>query len=72
MNKSWKSAILPIQSSIKDVAQNLELSGMKIVLVLDESSSFLGTVSDGDLRRGLINGLDFTTSISKIMNKDSM
>jgi dTDP-glucose pyrophosphorylase len=72
MSKSWKSAILPIQSSIKDVAQNLELSGMKIVLVLDESSSFLGTVSDGDLRRGLINGLDFTTSISKIMNKDSI
>jgi dTDP-glucose pyrophosphorylase len=72
MNKSWKSAILPIQSSLKDVAQNLELSALKIVIVLDESGDFLGTVSDGDLRRGLINGLDFTSSISKIVNRKSI
>jgi dTDP-glucose pyrophosphorylase len=72
MNKSWESAILPIQSSIKDVAQNLELSALKIVIVLDESGDFLGTVSDGDLRRGLINGLDFTSSISKIVNRKSI
>ena len=72
MNKSWESAILPIHSSIKDVVQSLELSALKIVIVLDESGGFLGTVTDGDLRRGLINGLDFKNSISKIVNRKSI
>ena len=31
---------------------------------------FLGSLTDGDLRRGLINGIDLTATVDKVMFKD--
>lgn len=46
----------------------LEKSSVKIILVVDQNLSFLGTVTDGDIRRGLINNFNIDEEIAKIVH----
>jgi dTDP-glucose pyrophosphorylase len=65
----WKKAILPPSSTIQDAATNLESSSMQIVLVVGKNDELIGTVSDGDIRRGLLQKKlinDPITSITQI------
>ena len=38
--------------------ESLDLSGLQIAIVTDDDERLLGTVTDGDIRRGLLRGLD--------------
>ena len=67
-NKSWLDAILPINSTIKQAIKNLDYSAVKIILVVDDSGWLKGTLSDGDIRRGLLKGLDLESPIISIIN----
>ena len=64
----WCQAILPLNSSVRQVIKNLDQVQIKIVLVVDEASQLIGTVSDGDMRRGLLKGLGLESNISSIVN----
>jgi dTDP-glucose pyrophosphorylase len=48
----------------------LNHTGLKIVLVSNEDKELLGTVTDGDIRRGLINGLTLNTNVKEILNSN--
>ena len=50
----WKNSLLTSTSTIQDAAKNLELFSLQIVLVIGEKGDLVGTVSDGDIRRGLL------------------
>ncbi len=41
-----------------------------VVLVIDENEIVLGTITDGDIRRALVKGIDIDSSILDIMNKN--
>ena len=43
--------------------------GTRILFVEDKDGKVCGSISDGDCRRGLINGKNITSSVSEIMNK---
>ena len=68
----WTQAILPIDSKIRDAAEVLNRSSLKIVIVTDQFGAFLGTISDGDIRRGLLKGLDLTNSIESIVHSEAL
>lgn len=42
----------------------------QIALVADASGKLLGTVTDGDIRRGLLRGLGVETAVTEVMNKN--
>ena len=44
-------------ASIKDVIETIERAVAKVALVVDGNGRLLGTVTDGDVRRGLLRGL---------------
>lgn len=50
----------------------LEVSTSKIVLVADESRRLLGTVTDGDVRRGILRGIALDQPVSEVMNRKPM
>ena len=57
--------ILPSSSSVKDALVRLnELASDAIVFVVKEDNILLGSLTDGDLRRGFISGLDFDTPLT--------
>lgn len=68
----WKKALLPIGSTLRQAIQNLDESTLQIVLVVSEDGTLLGTLTDGDIRRGLLRGLDLDSPIDSIIHEDPL
>lgn len=66
-----KSLLLRPDATIKEAMQKLNETAEKILFLTDEHSRLLGTVTDGDIRRAIINGGKFSDSIDEVMHKDS-
>ena len=66
----WRDCIVKINTPIKIAIERLNKVGIKIALVLDENFRLLGTISDGDFRRGMLSGLTLEDTVEKIMNKN--
>ena len=56
-------------STLKEAIKILEKSNTGIVLVVDQKNCLLGTITDGDVRRSLLNGIDLEINISEVMQK---
>ncbi len=65
----WHKAMLPANATIGEAIRNLDETAIKIVLVTNDAGILEGTISDGDIRRGLIKGLNLNQSISHIVNR---
>ena len=66
----WRDSIVKINTPIKIAIERLNKVGIKIALVLDENFRLLGTISDGDFRRGMLSGLTLEDTVENIMNKN--
>jgi dTDP-glucose pyrophosphorylase len=64
-----KKIIIFHNSTILEVINNLNASGLKIVLVVDKNKKFMGIINDGDIRRSFSNGYDVNSPITDIVNK---
>lgn len=60
---------LNINSTIKEALQIIDNGALQIALVVDENDILIGTLTDGDIRRGLLKGLDLNSSIESIIFK---
>jgi dTDP-glucose pyrophosphorylase len=47
----------------------LDQSALQIVLVVDPTEKLVGTVTDGDIRRGLLRDLSQNASVEEVMNR---
>lgn len=65
----WRKALLSLTSSLKDAIASLQFSGLRIVLVVSDDGLLLGTISDGDIRRGILRGLELGSPIDSVMNR---
>jgi dTDP-glucose pyrophosphorylase len=72
LENKWKRAILPADSTIQQTIRNLDEVALKIVLVVNRAGELLGTISDGDIRRGLMRGLDLSSSIESIIHRGAL
>ena len=64
----WRKVLLTPQDSLERTVKVLHEGGCRIALVADKFGMLLGTVTDGDIRRALINQLTMESSVSLIMN----
>ena len=69
LEKNWKKTLLNKNSNIKKAVQCLEINALRIILVIDKQKKLLGTITDGDLRRGLLKGLKLNSPITNLINK---
>jgi dTDP-glucose pyrophosphorylase len=67
--KIWQRAILPANSTIEQAIRNLDHAAVKIALVVNVHGALEGTITDGDIRRGLLRGLDLTSSIADVIHR---
>ena len=75
MNSSeqlWQQAILKTDATIGEAIRNLDQVAIKIVLVCNEAGILEGTVSDGDIRRGLLKGLNMDSPILSVTHRNSL
>jgi dTDP-glucose pyrophosphorylase len=66
--KNWRSAILNGDQSIRQAMEAIDRSALQIALVVGENDRLLGTVTDGDIRRGLLHGLNLDSPAAQVMN----
>ena len=60
--------VLPIDATLQNTARVLNENSHKIVFIINMDEAIVGTVTDGDIRRALLKGLEPTTRISEVMN----
>ena len=73
LDKDSCASFLVIENSdIRTVIAAIDKGGLRIGLVINNKGKLLGTISDGDIRRGLLRGLTLDTSLLKIMNKSCL
>jgi dTDP-glucose pyrophosphorylase len=66
--RNWEKAILNPGALIGDAIRILNSTSLRIVLIVDTSGLLKGTISDGDIRRAILRGLDLTSPIDEIVN----
>jgi len=71
-NLVWQKALMPENATIQEVIKNLDESALQIALIVSEKGILCGTVTDGDIRRGLLRGLDMQCRVDEIMFKNPL
>lgn len=56
-------------STLREAMRHLDSSAEGILFVVDEGLKFLGTMTDGDIRRGLLGGAKLTDDVSAYYNR---
>ena len=67
--RNIKNIKITKDATIKKALKVIENGDIKIALVVDEKDKLIGTLTDGDIRRGFLKGHNIDSSISSIINK---
>ena len=69
---SWEKALLPIDATLQHAISNLNKTAFQIAIIVKSDRVLAGTLTDGDVRRGLLNGMRMDSSIEPIVSRDSL
>jgi dTDP-glucose pyrophosphorylase len=70
--ENWQHAVLTEDATIQQAIQNLDQVALQIVLVVDPQNKLIGTLSDGDIRRGLLKGLTLQSPIDSVIFRNPL
>jgi len=68
MMHNWKNVLITPSSTILEALEVINKEALRVALVIDTNGHLIGVVTDGDVRRGLLNGLSLHDTVIKIMN----
>jgi dTDP-glucose pyrophosphorylase/CBS domain-containing protein len=66
--KNWRDALISDSCSLRDAVTKMSETGWQIAVVVDAQSRLVGVLTDGDIRRALLQGRDLASDISAVMN----
>jgi dTDP-glucose pyrophosphorylase len=66
---NWKNCVLDEKSTVRDAIQNLNDTSARVVLIVDQQFKLLGLVVDGDIRRGMLKGVQITDRLAEVINQ---
>jgi len=64
-----KKAMVSKMNSIHDAIRAMDSSRFGIALIVDEFFHLISVVTDGDVRRAILNGVDLSSSVTTIMSQ---
>jgi dTDP-glucose pyrophosphorylase/predicted transcriptional regulator len=67
----WKKTILKQTDIMRSAIEVLNNEALRIVIVVDDERRMVGTVTDGDIRRGLVKHQSLDISLIDVMCKES-
>jgi dTDP-glucose pyrophosphorylase len=70
--ESWQKTLLGVDATLNQAIRNLDESAVQIILVVAPDGTLAGTLTDGDIRRGLLRGLDLNSPIESIIHSEAM
>ncbi|PSV56161.1 alcohol dehydrogenase, partial [Photobacterium profundum] len=72
MSHCWNNVLIKPTNTIRDALEIINNEALRVVLVVDHHEHLQGVVTDGDIRRGLLNNLALTAEITQVMNSNPM
>ena len=67
--KNIKKITINENTTIKQALNIISKGAIQIAIVVNKNGKLIGTITDGDIRRGLLKGLDINSSIKSIVYK---
>jgi dTDP-glucose pyrophosphorylase len=67
---NWRSILISPDTKIEDTLKIIDLHSLKIAFVISQNNKLLGTVTDGDIRRGILKGVNLDAPVEQIMHKN--
>lgn len=68
--KNFSKLLIKSNQKIEEAIKKLDKNVIKILIVIDQSSKLVGTITDGDIRRGLLKGIGIKNNSSDVMRKN--
>lgn len=65
---NWKNISVTESATIRETLKVLDQQSMQIVLIVDDNQHLIGTLTDGDVRRALLDGHNLDSLVSVAMN----
>ena len=70
--ETWRNALVQPGATLQAAVKNLESTSLQIALMISGDGTLIGTLTDGDIRRGLLRGLDLNSPIDSIISRDPL
>lgn len=70
MRVDLERVVVRTDATIKESIEKIDKYGLQIVVVVDAAYELKGTVTDGDIRRGILKGKLLSDPITEVMNKN--
>jgi dTDP-glucose pyrophosphorylase len=67
--KDWERTLVGPGTTLRQALAAIDVMGRHIVLVVDDSRTLLGTLTDGDVRRALLRGAELTDRVDTAMHQ---
>jgi dTDP-glucose pyrophosphorylase len=65
-----KALTVPEAANIRQAMEAIDRGAKQIALVVDEGGHLLATVTDGDIRRGLLRGIGLDAKVAEVMHTE--
>ena len=66
----WRETLISPDLQIYKAIEVIDRNSQQIAIVTDEEGKLLGTVTDGDIRRGILKEIPLSSPVSRIMNRN--
>lgn len=70
MNNNLNGLCIGPEADLRKALTLIDATSSNVVFVTDSGHTLLGIVTDGDVRRGILEGVSLSDSVSTIMNED--
>ncbi|MFD1514273.1 NAD-dependent epimerase/dehydratase family protein [Halomarina rubra] len=67
---SQTDALVDRSTTLEEAMLAIDQSGLGLVVVVDDDRRLVGTATDGDIRRGILDGVSLDAPIEDVMNED--
>jgi dTDP-glucose pyrophosphorylase len=65
----WRKILVLPDTSIRETIEKITESALQISLVVNKDNVLLGTVTDGDIRAGILKGISLDAAVQQIMHR---
>lgn len=69
MTRDFSSLVVSESNSVRNVISCIDKNGKGIAIVLDDDQHLIATVTDGDIRRAILAGIDVDLPVSELLKR---
>ena len=68
----WEKILVRPDSTLRDALEVINENSSRVVYVVDDQKTLQGVVTDGDIRRGLLDNVSLESEIADVMNQEAV